>query len=94
MFNNYSVNPNQTLNISAVSGTILKTYTKSFMRRCHIRSELADELFSCEPNVADRSGRKKRAVVLQVMLCNEQELIAAVLWKDDFDELFNPEEEK
>ena len=103
MFNTYSrisYNNPQTVNINAVGGTIVKNYKDSFILRFHMKSEMADVLFSKEPQLLKeiiKHGEypnhweekiKKPVVVLQVMLCGEQELLAEVMWKEDFDKTF------
>lgn len=88
MFNQYDVN--NSIKINAISGTIVKNYAKSFILRFHMKSQIADNLFSKNPYLK-LYGKEKSVVVLQVMLCGEQELLAEVMWKSDFDELFNTE---
>jgi len=49
-----------------------------------MKSILANELIGTYPNMDNTP-----VVVLQVMLCGDGELIAEVMWKDDFDRLFD-----
>lgn len=108
MFDNYSrnsYNNPQTVNINAVSGTIVKNYKDSFILRCHMKSELAEALLAKEPQLIKRIVEhpgtysswkekiKEPVVVLQVMLCGEQELLAEVMWKEDFDKMLQPQVE-
>lgn len=91
MFNSYNVSNPQTVNINAVSGTIVKNYKDSFILRFHMKSEMAELLLDKKPrlNVGNyRDSEYKPVVVLQVMLCGEQELLAEVMWKEDFDKIF------
>lgn len=88
MFNQYDVN--NSIKINAISGTIVKNYAKSFILRFHMKSQIADSLFSESPTLKIY-GKERSVVVLQVMLCGEQELLAEVMWESDFDELFNTE---
>lgn len=105
MFDSYSrnsYNNPQTVNINAVSGTIVKNYKDSFILRCHMNSEMAEALLAKEPQLIKRIVKhpgeyhtweekiKEPVVVLQVMLCGEQELLAEVMWKDDFDKMLQP----
>ncbi len=76
------VNNSQSVNINAVSGTIVKNYRKSFFVRFHIKSRMSDQLFSTNPTLS-RGGN--RVEVLQVMLCGDGECIAEVMWSDDFE---------
>lgn len=109
MFNTYSrisYNNPQTVNINAVGGTIIKNYKNSFMLRFHMKSEMVEILFSKEPQLLKETIHhgeyphtweekiKKPIVVLQAMLCGEQELLAEVMWKEDFDKMFEPQVEK
>ena len=53
-----------------------------------MKSPMAGNLFNESPSLKVY-GKEKSVVVLQVMLCGEQELLAEVMWKSDFDELFS-----
>lgn len=106
MFNSYNVSNPQTVNINAVSGTIVKNYKDSFILRFHMKSEIADILLDKNPQLVRRIVNhgeyprnweekvKEPVVVLQVMLCGEQELLAEVMWKEDFDKMFETLEER
>ena len=79
MLNRYDVQNTQTVNINAVSGTMVKNYKDSFMLRFHMKSEIADTILDKNPRLREgnsRESRYKPIVVLQVMLCGEQELLA------------------
>lgn len=89
MFNRYSVDNSQSIKINAVSGTIVKNYKESFILRFHMKSLLAEKLLDASPELrVPNHNTYKPVVVLQVMLCGEQELLAEVMWKSDFDEMF------
>ena len=89
MFNNCNIDNSQSIKINAVSGTILKNYKDSFIIRFHMKSELAKCVLSNDQDAyLKRDGRKCLIVVLQVMLCGDQELLAEIMWKNDFDKLF------
>lgn len=90
MFDRYIVDNSQSIKINAISGTIVKNYKDSFILRFHMKSPLADKLLDAtsELKIPNTSCTYKPAVVLQVMLCGEQELLAEVMWKSDFDKLF------
>ena len=90
MFNSYNVSNPQMVNINAVSGTIIKNYKDSFILRFHMKSEMAELVFDRNPRLKKEmySREYKPIVVLQVMLCGEQELLAEVMWKEDFDKMF------
>lgn len=92
MFNSYSVSNPQTVNINAVSGTIVKNYKDSFILRFHMNSEMATLILGINPRLR-RESSYKPIVVLQVMLCGEKELMAEVMWKEDFDKMYEPQAE-
>lgn len=74
------------IKVNAVSGTIVKNYRESFFTRFQIGSEYAKKLLFEEPKIDN-----KKSVVIQCMLAggkNANEIIAEVMWKDDFDEMF------
>lgn len=105
MFNSYNVSNPQTVNINAVSGTIVKNYKDSFILRFNMLSETARLILNKEPELVRRIIKhrdnyndweekiKEPVVVLQVMLCGEQELLAEVMWKEDFDKMYEPQVE-
>ena len=96
MFNSYNVSNPQTVNINAVSGTIVKNYKDSFILRFHMKSAMADTILDKNPRLQKgnyRDSEYKPIVVLQVMLCGDQELLAEVMWKEDFDKMFEPKAE-
>ena len=93
MLDRYSVDNSQSIKINAVSGTIVKNYKESFILRFHMKSPIADKLLDVSPELKVQNHYTyKPVVVLQVMLCGEQELLAEVMWKSDFDELFELKE--
>jgi hypothetical protein len=56
-----------------------------------MKSEMANTIFDRKPRLKAeeyRDSEYKQIVVLQVMLCGEQELLAEVMWKEDFDKMF------
>ena len=89
MFNSFNIP--QTVNINAVSGTIVKNYKDSFILRFHMKSTMADLLLDKNPKL-QKYGEYEPVVVLQVMLCGEQEFLAEVMWKEDFDNMYEPQE--
>ena len=96
MFNSYNVSNPQAVNINAVSGTIVKNYKDSFILRFHMKSGMANTIFDVNPRLKKgdfHDSKYKPIVVLQVMLCSEQELLAEVMWKEDFDKLYESQAE-
>lgn len=91
MIDSYS-SSNNSIKINAVSGTLTKNYKDSFIVRFHTKSKTADQILSCSPCICMK-GLEKPVVVLQVMLCADNELIAEIMWKSDFDNMFKIEED-
>ena len=89
MFNSFNIP--QTVNINAVSGTIVKNYKDSFILRFHMKSAMADLLLDKNPKL-QKYSKPVSVVVLQVMLCGDQEFLAEVMWKEDFDKMYEPQE--
>ena len=89
MFNSFNIP--QTVNINAVSGTIVKNYKDSFILRFHMKSTMADLFLDKNPKL-QKYSKPEPVVVLQVMLCGEQEFLAEVMWKEDFDKMYEPQE--
>jgi len=80
LYSNY--NTNNTLKINACSGGIYKTYKESWFDRFYLTSSIADGLFQSN----------KSTIILQMVICGENEVIAELIKKEDFDKYF--EEEK
>lgn len=75
-------NTSNTLKINACSGGIYKTYKESWFNRFHLKSAMANGLFQSN----------KSTIILQMVICGENEVIAELIEKEDFDKYF--EEEK
>ena len=95
MFNNYNVDHSQSIEINAVSGTIVKNYKDSLIVRFHMESEMAKTMLYINP----RNDKYKEpnlsgnpVVILQVMLCGEKEFLVEFMWKKDFEKLFGNRE--
>lgn len=86
MFNSY--NTNQKVEINAVSGTLVKNYKDSFILKFTSGSQMADKLFDINPRVKVNSHTELPVVVLQVMVSGNNELVAEVMWKKDFDKMY------
>ena len=83
MLNSY----NDNLKINAVSGTMVKNYRKSFF--C-IRGSNAYIFEEYKPRLTE-SGSE--IVVIQAMMLSETLYMCEVMYKGDFDELFEKEEQ-
>lgn len=95
MFNNYDVT--NTLKINACSGGIYKTYRESWFNSFSLGSNLADRLFKKEkvyysPREDDYSDYSyddyKEILILQMIICGENRVIAEIITKEDFDKYF------
>lgn len=85
-----SVN-NTNIKVNAVSGTLVKNYQKSFFTRFQINSPYSENLLCDNPKI-----KGKNAVVIQCMCAggkNGNEIIAEVMWKEDFDKMFEVKED-
>lgn len=97
LYSHYEANPVTNNNINAVSGTLVKTFKKSYFITCEFGSYLAKGLFDKEkPNLGYQSvysnyARGNEVVVLQTMLCGENRLLVEVINKEDYDKIFNLE---
>ncbi len=96
LYSNYEANPitNNNISVNAVSGTLSKTFRKSYFITCEFGSTLAKGIFNKEkPNLAYKDSyyvqhKGTEIVVLQTMLCGENRILAEVINKTDYDEMF------
>lgn len=95
LYSNYEATPMTKLNVNAVNGTLVKTFRKSFFKRFHMKSNTADYIFDTEkPSLKNkRYYDTKEIVVLQIMLCGDGEMLAEIIYKDDYEEMFENNEE-
>lgn len=96
-------NSKTNINVNAVSGTLVKNYRKSFFVRFQLASNFGEQLLDINPTIYDKNydgkwgSHDRPAVVIQCMCAgghSGNEMIAEVMWKDDFDKLFETEEEE
>lgn len=87
---------NTSLNINAITGTLVKNYKDSFFIRFHLKSKFAESIFD-EENPHIKKGYKgferKSIVILQCMVCGDMEVLCEVMWKEDFEKLFQKGEQ-
>lgn len=69
---------NNTLKITTCSGGIYKTYKESWFKKFHLESPLAKALFQLDEST----------IILQMVICGENEVIAELIRKEDFDKYF------
>ncbi len=83
------------LKVNSVSGLIIKTNPKSFFKTFEIGSEYAKNLLCESPRIMVEKERYycqsdrytyESAVVLQIMVCGENRVIAEIMLKEDYDE--------
>lgn len=92
LYSHYEAKP--TTNINAVSGTLTKTFRKSFFKRFHMNSNMADYAFNEDKPTLKNPGYRdtREIVILQIMLCGNNELLAEIIYKEDYDRLFEIEQ--
>lgn len=90
LYSHYEANPTTNVKVNAVSGTLTKTFRKSFFKRFHMNSRMADYIFDEDKPSLKGSGYSSapEIVVLQVMLCGDNEFLAELIYKEDYDEMF------
>lgn len=81
---------NNNLNINAITGTILKNYKESFFLRFQLKSNIGEKLLNQKPTLKTDNYpyKDKDAVVIQMMMCGDMDVIAELMWKEDFDKLY------
>lgn len=89
MLNSY----NQKIEINAVSGTLVKNFKDSFMINFHYNSPLAEQLLCKKPTLKKCDNVNEGVVVLQTMILPNNYLLCEVMWKDDFEKMFETEQE-
>lgn len=91
MLNSYS-STKTNININAVSGTIVKNHKDSFILDYHLDSTLGKRLMSANPSLERKIEYYSSAqpvVILQSMVCGDLRVISEIMWKSDFEALFN-----
>lgn len=93
LYTNYEANPvtNSSVKVDAVSGTMTKTYKESYIVRFRIGSRMEKTYFNEEPYRDDKEVEywdgygKKEIVVLQVMLCSDNNYLVEAIDKEDYE---------
>lgn len=80
------------IKINAVSGTLVKNYKKSFIVIFHRGSQMANDLLDVDPSIK-KNNLQIPVVVLQVMLAGDNYMMAEVMYKKDFDNMFEQHSE-
>ena len=76
------------IKVNAVNGTMVKNFKESFFLRFEIGSSLEKELFSKEPMLIYDYRGERPVVVIQSMIIGEKLMLAEVMWKEDFNAMF------
>ena len=82
------------LKVNSISGLIIKTNPKSFFKAFDTHSEVAKSLLSKNPQIEEYRfncyGRREyfniEVVILQIMVCGDDRVIAEIMLKEDYDE--------
>lgn len=103
LYSHYEANPvtNNSISINSVSGTLSKTFKKSFFKTFEFGSKRAEGVFDEEnPRLSDwykdsfgywQESNIKPIVVLQTMLCGNDRVLVEMIRKEDYEEMFNIE---
>ncbi len=92
---NFNTHISTISNINAVSGTLIKSHTKSIILHCSMLSTFADHLFSENPEIISKDHQNQTpVVVLQAMLCGENQLLVEVITKSDFEAIYSAPDQK
>lgn len=100
MFNSYSYRGGDTnIKVNAVSGTMVKNFAKSFFLRFEIGSRMENKLFDKEPKLQRKHEDydfdvDRPVVVIQSMIIGDKLMLAEVMWKEDFDAMFEDGKEQ
>lgn len=88
MFNSYHAG-NQSVQINAVTGAILKNHPKSWFERFNIKSDRAKSLFREGGHQAYLYGRdrtpEKDITILQMVICGDMEVMAELVYTKDYE---------
>jgi len=77
-------NTNVSTHVNAVSGNIVKTYKESYFKRLYLNSEYADRVLSGDTD----------CIVIQMIICGDMEVIAEIINRKLYDNLFKEEAEE
>ena len=85
MFNTHNFKAgSQSIDITAVSGTLTKNHPKSFFKRFQLGSKYCNTVLSSDPYYV-KDYKTVKVIVLQVMLAGgNNEVIAEIVKKEDY----------
>ena len=85
MFNIY--NATHSVKINAVTGAILRNHPKSWFRRFHLKSGLADSLLTPGGHRTESWRENDNdIIVLQMVICGDMEVIAECVYRKDYND--------
>lgn len=90
MFNTYEYNPEQKVNINAVSGTLSKTCDKSFFKSYKTDEYGFKWLMSEKPVIQitkDFHSTEVEVVILQSMLMGNERVLFELIKKSDYEQM-------
>lgn len=89
MFNSYNQNQNfnQNIKFNAVTGNLIKSCRDSYFVRYHLQSEFGEYLLRDIPIY-----KRKEIVVLQTMIVGDMEVLSEIIYKADYEKLFDKED--
>lgn len=90
LYSRYEANPitNNNIRVDAVSGTLTKTFRKSYFVRFQKNSIMEDRYFT-EKTPHNHDGEE--IIILQIMLAFDNCYIVEAINKKDYDEIFDLE---
>lgn len=83
MFNTYKGGDTNT-QVNSVSGTIIKSYAKSFFVRFEIGTDVERRLFDINARIF-KDGHLEPVVVIQAMIVGENMMLAELMWEEDYE---------
>lgn len=97
LYNHYEANPITKINVNAVSGTLVKTFRNSYFVRFHMKSTMAEYYFNeKQPYRIEKEGYNSNIkidiVIIQAMLCGNEEFLVEAIDKKDYDKMFEIKE--
>ena len=97
MFNTYHAG-NTNIKINAVTGAILKNHPKSWFERFNLKSPRASQLLTSGGHTFDRwreerlYNEHKGIIVLQMVVCGDMEVMAELVYINDYNTVETPKE--
>lgn len=89
MFNNTQISKNiVSTHVNAVTGQIVKTYKKSWFKRFHLKSHMAEALLNENPRLKlNDEWQYTDIVVVQMVVCGDMEVLVELITKEDYEKV-------